>query len=113
MDVRRASLSEAAEKRKERERTQRTLDARNLQRAEAFRRFAYWVVFQLAPADGPTHAGELTHVSAFNEGRRSMAIDVGRLLRRANFEAFQKMEREAHSAALEYGVHAAGESSEP
>lgn len=103
----------AAEERKKREQQQRSLDARNLQKEAAFRRFAYWLVFQLHPADGPSYSGEATHVTAFNEGRRSMAMDIGRLLRRANFDAFQKMEREAHATRLEYGVHAAGESSEP
>lgn len=74
---------------------QRRADAAYLMELPQFQRFAYWLLFQLAPVDGPTHAGESTHRSAFSEGRRSVSIDVGRLLRAQNFKAWQRMEQDA------------------
>lgn len=107
-----------AEKRRERARQQRTLDARKLmEESKAFRRLGYHFVFQLAPADGPSHAGEHTHQTAYNEGRRAMAMEIGKLLRRANFDAFQRMEREAfeeaEAARLKEGVHEGADAQSP
>lgn len=91
-------MSADVERRKQRQLVQREYDARMLMADKKFRRFAYWLLFRLSPVDGQTFAGENTHRSAFNEGRRSVAIDIGRLLRSANLNGFQRMEREADEA---------------
>lgn len=88
-------------------------DVRSLMQEPEFRRLAYWLVFELAPADGATFNAGNTHLSAYLEGRRSIAIELGRLLRSEHLVAFQQMEREAIGARrVAYGVHGDSDSSD-
>jgi hypothetical protein len=74
---------------------QRRADVARLMELPEFQRFADWLMFRLAPIDAPPAENLPDSVRAFRDGRRSVSIDVGRLLRAQNFKAWQRMEQEA------------------
>ena len=74
---------------------QRRADAARLMELPEFQRFAYWVMFQLAPIDAPPSENLPDRARAFRDGRRSVSIDVGTLLRAQNFKGWQRMEQDA------------------
>lgn len=77
----------------ERELRQRRLDARELMRLPAFRRLARWLV---KPTDKLPY-GATDRDTAFRAGQWLSASELRELLREANFDAYQRMEREART----------------
>lgn len=86
-------MARTREEQLERELAQRRLDARELMRLPAFRRIARWLV---KPTDKlPFDATD--RQTAFKAGQWFAAAELRDLLKRANFDAYQKMEREGRT----------------
>jgi hypothetical protein len=76
----------------------RRADAARLMELPEFQRFAYWLMFRLAPIDAPPSEGISDSARAYRDGRRSVSIDVGRTLlgpNRENLKAWHRMEQQA------------------
>jgi hypothetical protein len=77
---------------------QRRADAARLMELPEFQRFAYWLMFRLSPVDMPPSESISDSARAYRDGRRSVSIDVGRLLlgpNRDNLKAWHHMEQQA------------------
>lgn len=86
-------MARTREERLKRDQAQRRLDARELLRLPAFRRLARWLI---KPTDKLPY-GATDRETAFRAGQWFSANELRELLQEANFDAFQKLEREGRT----------------